>query len=294
MIGSPGCGKSMLAKRFKGILPMLSFEEALEVTKVYSVSSLLKDKFSYEVPYRSPHSSATAISITGGGVPIRPGEVSLAHNGILFLDELTEFKRYVIEQLRQIMDDREVTVSKGNRSHVYPADFLLIAACNPCPCGYLGDREKACSCTSSQIQRYLAKLSGPLLDRIDIHIELSRLNRDEFEELGDSYSASSKEPLTPILREKVQKAKSFEKSLRKDLRIKTLLALDKETKAFLHNAVFNLNISARSYEKVVKIARTIANLEESEAIKLEHIAEALQFRAVNFDSWRQIPALNGI
>lgn len=306
MIGPPGCGKSMLATRFPSLLPDLSFSEALSTTKIYSISGLLKNTLMLRPPIRSPHHSSSPVALVGGGVPPKPGEISLAHNGVLFLDELTEFPRYVIEQLRQITDNKEITLNKRNISYNYPADFLLIAACNPCPCGYLGDSEKSCSCSPSQISRYISKLSGPLLDRIDIHLELNRLSQEELEEITRNFSKQiDPEGRTSAVKNKTQsqgksqiqtsqelvnQAKAFrafrlaESKKNSKFQAKSL-KIGKESSKFLHEASKNLNFSARSHAKILKLARTIADMDISESISMKQIAEAFQYRAIDWDKY---------
>lgn len=303
MIGPPGCGKSMLAKRFINLLPELSFNEALETTKIYSVSGLLKEALITHSPLRSPHHSVTPVSLIGRGVPPIPGEVSLSHNGVLFLDELTEFNRYSLEQLRQILEDKQIILNKSNQTHIYPADFVLIAACNPCPCGFLGDNIKTCSCSPAQISKYISKLSGPFLDRIDLHMQLNRLNKQEMLELAEPEfrSKQGKDPFhNKSMKERVNKARFFEAHLIKELlklnlEVKTqLYKLDKVSHKMLHEASCELEMSARSHQKIVKIARTIANMEESSSIKIEHIAEALQYRSMDWDPYKNRSLKKGI
>ncbi len=278
MIGPPGCGKSMLAKRFINLLPALSFNEALDLSKIHSISGLLRSGLVNERPLRAPHHTSTVTSLIGGGVPIRPGEVSLAHHGVLFLDELTEFDKPVIEVLRQILEDKEVNLARGVLACSYPADFTLVAACNPCPCGYLGDTERDCSDSPLQVARYLSKLSGPLLDRIDIHLELSRLNREEIENIGIDSDTS----VDVAMRSRVSKAHDFANDLKM-----AKLELNKETKDFISEASYKLALSARSYTKILNLSRTIANLAQAERISLEHVAEALQYRSMSLDQVRR-------
>ena len=285
MIGPPGCGKSMLSRRFKSILPSLDFNQALESTKIYSVSNKFDNGMVFEPPFRAPHHSASAVSLIGGGTDSRPGEVSLAHNGVLFLDELTEFNQHTIENLRQILEDGAITVTRIKQSYRYPAKFTLIAACNPCPCGYLGDSENHCYCTPMQIQKYLGKISGPLLDRIDIHLELSRLNSEEIKLITQSqYSKEStatlvRSPSSVEIKKRILEAREFA------LKLSPELVLTKEAEEFMDHAVFNLKLSARSHQKILKVSRTIANLAQAEKIDAEHLAEALQFRNVNWEKY---------
>jgi magnesium chelatase family protein len=281
MIGPPGCGKSMLAKRFKTIIPELNFAQALESTKIHNVSNLTTEELILEPSFRSPHHSASAVSLVGGGANSRPGEVSLAHNGVLFLDELTEFNKHTIENLRQILEDGSITVTRIKQSYKYPARFILISACNPCPCGFLGDSENNCYCSPIQIAKYLGKLSGPLLDRIDIHLELSRLNPEEIKNITQAHYKEIKNQSTSSeeIKSRVIKAKQF------ILETKPRLILNKEAEEFMDHAVFNLKLSARSHQKILRVARTIANLAESELVRAEHLAEALQFRNVNWEKY---------
>ncbi len=310
MIGPPGCGKSMLAKRFIDLMPNLSFKEALEVTKIYSVSGLLKEALLSKAQLRAPHHSATVTSLVGGGVPPKPGEASLAHHGVLFLDELTEFNRFLIDQFRQILENKEITLNKSNRCFSYPADFTLIAACNPCPCGYLGDSTRACACSPSQISRYISRLSGPFLDRVDIHLQLSKLSKEEMALLSSQYSDTN--PINSLstkeMKSNIQKARVFRKSRQQNHKkfsekkeesdsitkvIKHELHLEKESRDFLNEAINSLNMSARSHQKILKISRTIADLSESEVIKLDHVAEALQYRSLNWDQYIQSSSQQG-
>jgi magnesium chelatase family protein len=276
MLGPPGCGKSMLAKRFKGLLPVLTMEKALETTKIHSVSGQLKKDLILDAPFRAPHHSASVTSLVGGGANAKPGEISLAHNGVLFLDELTEFPRHTIEQLRQVLEEKTITVSRIKNSYKYPADFTLIAACNPCPCGYLGDSEKTCVCTPVQISKYITKLSGPLLDRIDIHIELQRLSPDEISKLNKKHLINKS---NDQLLARIEAARDFAHKFNPDT------VLEPAAEKFLESAIHKLKLSARSFNKILKVSRTIANLDLSKAIKHEHLAEALQFRAVDFQKY---------
>jgi magnesium chelatase family protein len=282
MIGPPGCGKSMLAKRFISLIPELSFEKALETTKIYSVAGLIKSEINFDPPLRAPHHSASATSLIGGGLPIRPGEVSLANNGVLFLDELTEFGKFTIEQLRQVLENKEITLNRIHQNITYPADFILIAACNPCPCGHLGDMSKQCQCSPQQIKNYLGKLSGPLLDRIDIHIEMSRLDSSEIKSLTKKYTnqtQSQTESQSQKTRARIIQAQKFSAGESQGYK------LNKEALELLDSSVVHLKLSARAHQKIIRIARTIANLAQSPIISAEHLAEALQFRSVNWESF---------
>jgi len=270
MIGPPGCGKSMLAKAALSLMPELNFEQALELNILNSLVSQNTD-IKQLVPFRTPHSSSTAAAIIGGGVPVSPGEVSLAHHGILFLDEFAEFERFTIEQLRTVLDNKEVVLNRARQKIVFPADFLLIAASNPCPCGYLGDLKKICTCSLSQIQRYQAKLSAPILDRIDLFVRMSRLDASEINVL----SKSTRENSSSLVKEKISKARLFAQERDLDLE------LDHSSQLLLNEAVINLDLSSRVQTKIIRIARTIANLEARVKINDEHLAEALQYRQID-------------
>ncbi len=288
MKGPPGSGKTMLARRLPTILPDLSFAEALETTKIYSVMGLLPENKSLmtERPFRSPHHTISDAGLIGGGQNPRPGEVSLAHNGVLFLDESPEFKKNVLEVLRQPLEDGVVTISRASHSLTFPAKFLLVAAFNPCPCGYLGDLKKNCVCTPPQIQRYKSRLSGPLLDRIDLHLEVPAI---QFRELTEKRNGES----SAEIKKRVDQARQIQMkrfSRRKKIycngqmgpqEIKKHCALDDTSLSLLENAVEKMGLSARSYHRIVKISRTIADLGQSAHIASSHVAEALQFRHVD-------------
>ncbi len=284
MTGPPGSGKSMLAKRIPSILPELTFDEAVETTKVYSVAGLLKGEMPIisSRPFRSPHHTISGPGLIGGGRNPEPGEVSLAHNGVLFLDELPEFKRNVLEVLRQPMEDKSVTISRIGSSIKFPASFMLIAAMNPCPCGYYGDSIHECTCSQSQIQRYRSKISGPLLDRIDIHIEVPAVPYDEL--TGTRKNESSFE-----IRQRVKAARDIQTERFKGMKIicnagmnqrhiKKFCKLDQDAASILKKAVDKLGLSARAYTRVIKIARTIADLDKNSEITAHYIAEAIQYR----------------
>lgn len=284
MSGPPGSGKTLLSKALTTILPEMDLEEALEVTKIYSVAGLVQSDqpLITKRPFRSPHHTSSAASIIGGGRIPRPGEVSLAHRGVLFLDELPEFQRGVLESLRQPLEDGEVTVARVAGSLTYPARFMLVAALNPCPCGYYSDPEKECTCTPSQIIRYRKKISGPLLDRIDLHLEVPRLKTEKLmsEELGER---SEKIRGRVLAAQKIQKErfKDYPCKLNSEIKtkdIETFCRLEEKGRELIKSAAVQLNLSARAYHKILKISRTIADLENSEKIEINHLAEALQYR----------------
>lgn len=284
-VGPPGSGKSMLARRLPGILPPMTIQEAIETTKIHSVAGLLYEGVGLVLkrPFRSPHHSASDIALIGGGQIPKPGEVSLAHNGVLFLDELPEFKRNVLEVLRQPLEDGFVTVARSYATVQFPARFLLVAAMNPCPCGHYGDTIKPCTCTPNMIMRYRSKVSGPLLDRIDIHIEVPRVNYDDLKD--DSPSESSKSIRERVIRARQIQLKRFQEegifsnAHMKTKHLKKFCKLDEDSHSLLKNAMEKLGLSARAHSKIIKVARTIADLEGSENIKSYHIAEAIQYRS---------------
>jgi len=286
--GPPGSGKTLLAKTMPSILPKLTIPEALEVTKIFSVSGKLSknEALVTKRQFRSPHHSASAVSLVGGGAFPRPGEISLAHRGILFLDEFPEFSRAVLETLRQPLEDGTITISRAQGSLEFPARFTLVAAMNPCPCGNATDPEKACSCSPAQIIRYQQKISGPILDRIDLHVEVPRL---KFEKLNEENSGETSSENSKTIQERVEKARRIQKerfsesktitnSEMGSVEIKNFCSLDSACINLLKNAVSNLRLSARSYYRIIKVARTIADLSQEENIKPEHIAEAIQYR----------------
>jgi magnesium chelatase family protein len=284
LVGPPGAGKSMLAQRLPGIMPPLSFEEALELTKLYSVAGLLNARTNLvlERPFRTPHHSASAVGLVGGGSVPRPGEISLSHMGILFLDELTEFPRAHLDTLRQPLETAAVTISRAHQTLTFPASFLLVGACNPCPCGYRGDPIKHCMCTSGQADRYWARLSGPLLDRIDLHVSVGRLNEDE---LSDTKPAESSENI----RLRVERAVAIQQERYREegfllngqlsqKQLRKYCPIDEPSRQLLSRAVTQLGLSARAHDRVLRIARTIADLAAEERIETKHIAEALRYR----------------
>ncbi|HXN07071.1 MAG TPA: YifB family Mg chelatase-like AAA ATPase [Nitrospiria bacterium] len=284
MVGPPGSGKTMLAKRMPGILPDLLFEEALETTRVHSVAGLTQPTRPLLInrPFRSPHHTISDAGLIGGGQVPRPGEVSLAHNGILFLDELPEFKRNVLEVLRQPMEDGAVVISRAAASLAYPARFMLIAAMNPCPCGHLGDRLRSCVCTPVQTQRYRSRVSGPLLDRIDIHIEVPAV---PFKELSDEYSKENSADIRKrvieareIQKERYKRDGLFCNTQLKPKHFKKYCLLEPASRQLIEMAMDKLGLSARAYNRILKVSRTIADLEKSEKILTSHVAEAIGYR----------------
>ena len=287
MIGPPGSGKTMLAKRIPSILPSMSFAEALETTAIHSVCGLLKAdrQFIVQRPFRAPHHTISGAGLVGGGSNPRPGEVSLAHNGVLFLDELLEFQRQVLEVLRQPLEGGDVTISRAARTLTFPAQFMLAAAMNPCPCGYWGSILKECVCTPPQIQRYLSKISGPLLDRIDLHIEVPEVKHRELTK--DPDGESSKVMARRVSRARdVQLRRFAKKSIFCNTQmgppeIRKYCALGEGTKNLLGTAIEKLGFSARAYDRILKVARTIADLDRSRDIASQHVAEAIQYRSLD-------------
>lgn len=285
MMGSPGSGKTLMAKCFASILPPLELKEALELTKIYSISGLLpaNQPLITTRPYRPVHHSASAVGIIGGGSNPKPGEITLAHRGVLFLDEMVEFPRNVLETLRQPLEDGEVVISRAQTSIKYPADFMLLGAMNPCPCGFLGDSQKQCSCSEFQIQRYRSRLSGPLLDRIDLQIEVPRLSPEELLNMKDCSEPSSeiRKRVVNARKIQVQRYKGTNiltnSELNSDL-IKKFCKIDETSENMLKSAIIKFNLSGRSYDRILKLARTIADLGDSINITQMHIAQALQYR----------------
>ncbi len=293
MIGPPGSGKTMLAKRLPSILPPLSFEEALETTKIHSVAGILPKNTALitERPFRSPHHTVSDAALIGGGSYPKPGEVSFAHHGVLFLDELPEFKKNVLEVLRQPLEDSKVTVSRSKMSLEFPANFMLAAAMNPCPCGYYTDPNRTCTCNEGMIQRYMSKISGPLLDRIDIHIEVPAV---KYKELSSKAVGES----SVEIRKRVVKAREIQSERFNDnpeifnnadmgaKQIRKYCLLDSDCEDLLKMAMTNLGLSARAYDRILKVSRTIADLEGSENILPQHISEAIQYRTLDRELWK--------
>ena len=292
MIGPPGAGKTMLAKRMSGILPPLTLSEALETTKIHSVSGRLSDNNSLMTsrPFRSPHHTISDVALVGGGTNPQPGEISLAHNGVLFLDELPEFKRTVLEVMRQPLEDRVVTISRAKSSVDYPANFMLVSSMNPCPCGYYNHPDKDCLCPPGMVQKYLNKISGPLLDRIDLHVEVTPVS---FEELSSKEKGES----SADIRKRVMAAREVQGSRYKEnegvhanaqmstKQLQVFCKLNSESQQLLKMAMTKLNLSARAYDRILKVARTIADLEKNKSITSEHIAEAIQYRSLDREGW---------
>ncbi|MBF0215529.1 MAG: YifB family Mg chelatase-like AAA ATPase [Candidatus Omnitrophica bacterium] len=292
LIGPPGSGKSMLAKRFPYLLPDLSYEESLETTKIYSIAGELKNEdLVDERPFRAPHHTISYAAMAGGGVHTRPGEISLAHNGVLFLDEFPEYRRDVIETLRQPLESGEISISRAERSIKYPSRFILIAAMNPCPCGNLTDPKKECRCNPGQIQKYLSKISGPLLDRIDIHLEVPRLN---YEQLSGKRSGET----TSRVKQRVLKARAIQRERFAEkschLAINAYMSpkeldkhsvLSKEAEYILKTVILEMGLSARAYDKILKLSRTIADMEGSEVINTHNVSEAIGYRCLDRNLW---------
>jgi magnesium chelatase family protein len=292
LIGPPGAGKTMLAKRLPTILPPLNLYEALETTKIHSVAGKLNVAASLltERPFRHPHHSISDVAMVGGGTNPQPGEISLAHNGVLFLDELPEFKRGVLEVMRQPLEDRKITISRSRLTVEYPAGFMLIASMNPCPCGFYNHPEKECSCSPWIVQKYLNKISGPLMDRIDLHVEVTPVNFNDLSSLQPAEKSA-------VIRDRVIKARSIQNqrfAAHTDLYynaqmspnlVRKICTINDEGRGLIKKAMEKLNLSARAYDRILKVARTIADLSGSKEIGLQHLAEAIHFRSLDRDHW---------
>ncbi len=293
LIGPPGTGKSMLAKRLSTILPPQSFDEAIETTKIHSVSGTLPEGVSLlkTRPFRSPHHTMSAVSLVGGGINPLPGEVSLAHNGVLFLDELPEFPKAVTDSLRQPLEDRRVTITRANGRVTYPCSFMLVAAMNPCRCGYFGHPTRPCTCSEADVKRYISKISGPMLDRIDIQIELPSLSYDELSDKTEASEASD------TIRERVVAAREVARERMKNdggiycnaqmgsAEIRKYCTLDSSAEMLIKAAYDRLGMSARGYDRIMRVARTIADMDGKEIIGASHIAEAIQYRSLDKKYW---------
>jgi len=292
MIGPPGSGKTMLAKRLPSILPPMSLLEALETTKIHSVAGKLGKASGLVAhrPFRAPHHTISDVALVGGGSNPQPGEISLSHNGVLFLDELPEFKRTVLEVMRQPLEERRVTISRAKMAVDFPASFMLIASMNPCPCGYYNHPDKECVCGPGMVQRYLNKVSGPLLDRIDLHVEVTPVSFDQM-------TANRKAETSQQIRERVIKARDIQTERFKDLKgiysnammasqmVKEVCTISEPGKILLKNAMEKLGLSARAYDRILRVSRTIADLSASPDIRIEHLAEAIQYRSLDREGW---------
>jgi len=292
LIGPPGSGKTMLAKRMPGILPPLGLDEAIETTKIHSVAGKTGGDKSLMLhrPFRSPHHTISDVALVGGGTYPQPGEISLAHNGVLFLDELPEFKRTVLEVMRQPLEDRVVTISRAKFTVEYPASLMLVASMNPCPCGYYNHPEKECVCSPTMVQRYMSKISGPLLDRIDIHLEVTPVS---FDKLSDAKPAEKSIEIQKrvVSARKIQSERFadhknvYNNAQMSSKMIKQYCVLDNTCLGLIKNAMEKLDLSARAYDRIIKLARTISDLDNSENIQVSHIAEAIHYRSLDRESW---------
>jgi len=292
-IGPPGTGKSMLAKRFPSILPEMTFEESLETTKIHSVAGTLPEGANLVTvrPFRSPHHTMSAVSLAGGGAYPKPGEVSLAHNGVLFLDELPEFPKQVTETLRQPLEDRKITITRASGHCTFPSNFMLVCAMNPCRCGYYGHPTKKCTCKQDDIQKYMAKISGPLLDRIDIQVEVSALRFDELADTAKSESSAEIRRRVNIARKRAvdrfEKGgdKIFSNADMSSSQLRKYAVVDEGGMALLRSAYDSMGLSARGHDRILRLARTIADLAGEEKIGAVHMAEAIRMRSLDRKYW---------
>jgi magnesium chelatase family protein len=292
LIGPPGAGKTMLAKRLPTILPPLSLQEALETTKIHSVAGKLPENSTLvsKRPFRSPHHTISDVALVGGGGNPQPGEISLAHNGVLFIDELPEFKRTVLEVIRQPMEESKVTISRAKIALDFPASFMLIASMNPCPCGFFNHPEKECTCPPGAVQKYLNKISGPLLDRIELHVEVTPVDFNELS--GNKSSEKSTSICERVIAAREIQAERYKKNPGiycnaqiSSKMLKEICVIDAVAQNLLKNAMEKLNLSARAYDRILKVSRTIADLSASADIKSEHLAEAIQYRSLDREGW---------
>ncbi|MEN8786912.1 MAG: YifB family Mg chelatase-like AAA ATPase, partial [Flavobacteriales bacterium] len=292
LIGPPGAGKSMLAKRLPTILPPFTLQESLETTKIHSVTGGLdsNEALMSSRPFRKPHHTISDVALVGGGAFPQPGEISLAHNGVLFLDELPEYKRTVLEVMRQPLEDRKVTISRAKFTVDYPASFMLVAAMNPCPCGYYNHPEKDCVCSPGVVQKYLNKISGPLLDRIDLHVEVTPVNFDELASLENTENSASIRERVIAAREIQEKRfeetqNVFANAQMESKKLREVCQIGTDSIALLKTAMERLGLSARAYDRILKVSRTIADMSNSKDIQAAHIAEAIQYRSLDRENW---------